>query len=144
MAITEGWRSATKRALAQTRHGRSLRKLVLAKTKRAAFSGRHVRAFYAGGGPCQHASQAAFVHCKIKQSVAFRCRGKLQLQCITVRTCGRADADSCARVTPYCSVWAVGYDISCGGSDPLGVHLCGVHVRARFSRPARAKGFCPL
>src|SRR5204863_3631728 len=60
--------------------------------------------------------QAPFLHCKIKQSVTFRCRGKLQLQCIDVGTCGRTDADSCARVTPYCSVWAVGYDISCGGT----------------------------
>src|SRR6267154_554820 len=24
------------------------------------------------------------------------------------------------------------------------VHFCGVHVRARLLRPARAKGFCPL
>ena len=28
-------------------------------------------------------------------------------------------SDSCARVTPYCSVLAVGYDISCGSFDPL-------------------------
>ena len=29
-------------------------------------------------------------------------------------TCGRNHADSCAGVTPYCSFFAVGYDISCG------------------------------
>src|SRR4051812_19724247 len=28
------------------------------------------------------------------------------------------DTDSCARVTPYCSVFNVEYDISCGSSDP--------------------------
>src|SRR5258706_13120053 len=51
-------------------------------------------------------------------SVHFRCGGKRALQCLDVGTCGRIAGDSCARVTPYCSVWAVGYDISCGGSDP--------------------------
>src|SRR6201985_3031142 len=30
-----------------------------------------------------------------------------------------ADPDSCAGVTAYCSVLDVGYDISCGSSDPL-------------------------
>ena|SRR5436309_5516050 len=52
------------------------------------------------------------------QSVTFRNSGKIALQCIDDGTCGRTAADSCAGVTPYCSVWAVGYDISCGSFDP--------------------------
>ena len=32
----------------------------------------------------------------------------------------KADPDSCAGVTAYCSVLDVGYDISCGSSDPKG------------------------
>ena len=51
-------------------------------------------------------------------SVGLRCGAKHALQCRDAGTCGRIGADSCARVPPYCSFWAVGYDISCGGSDP--------------------------
>src|ERR1700730_1732481 len=77
------------------------------------------------------------------QSVRLRCGGNVELQCLNDGTCGRASADSCAGVTPYCSVWAVGYDISCGSSDPW-ILVSGVHVRARLSRSARVKGFCVL
>ena len=66
----------------------------------------------------------------------LRCRGKIQLQCLTHRTCGRAHADSCARVTPYCSFWAVGYDISCGGSDPLS-RQCQAYTFGRAFRARR-------
>src|ERR1700694_5511686 len=44
---------------------------------------------------------------------------QIQLQCLNDGTCGRAHTDSCAGVTPYCSLWVVGYDILCGGFDPL-------------------------
>src|SRR3954471_17165094 len=47
-----------------------------------------------------------------------------------------SDADSCARVTAYCSLRAVGYDISCGGSDPLG-HMFVVNARARKNSARR-------
>src|SRR5580698_804527 len=73
--------------------------------------------------------------------VEFRCSGNTEKQYINDGTCGRRPSDSCAGVTAYCSVSAVGYDISCGGSDPLKSWCLCVHVRARFSRPARAKGF---
>ena len=78
-----------------------------------------------GGGRCQHATKPPFQHCKRAfcsarrvNSVGLRCGGKHALQCRDVGTCGRIGADSCARVPPYCSFWAVGYDISCGSSDP--------------------------
>jgi len=78
---------------------------------------------------------AAFLHCDKRQSVHFRCGGKHALQCLDVGTCGRLAADSCARVTPYCSVWAVGYDISCGSSDPL-ESMCSAYT---FGRDFRAR-----
>ncbi len=49
----------------------------------------------------------------------LRCRGKIPLQWLSDGTCGRTHTDSCAGVTPYCSLWPVGYDISCGSSDLL-------------------------
>ena len=76
------------------------------------------------------------------QPVNIRCRGKIALQGGSDGTCGRTHADSCAGVTPYCSFFPVGYDISCGSTVPLKSQMFGVNVRARFSRPARAKGFC--
>src|SRR3954471_10953173 len=51
-------------------------------------------------------------------------------------TCGRVDSDSCARVTPYCSVWAVGYDISCGSSDPKSP-FCTAYTSRRDFRARR-------
>ena len=56
--------------------------------------------------------------------------------------CGRAERHSCAGVTPYCSLWIVGYDISCGSINLHPFPVFGVNAGARFSRPARAKGFC--
>src|SRR5512140_2556383 len=46
-------------------------------------------------------------------------RKERTLQCLGDGTCGRTRADSCAGVTPYCSFFPVGYDISCGRIDPL-------------------------
>jgi hypothetical protein len=40
------------------------------------------------------------------------------------------DPDSCAGVTAYCSVYPVGYDISCDSKQILLVLWFGVNVRA--------------
>src|ERR1700681_1608107 len=78
------------------------------------FRGGTWQPFYARGDNCQPVTPQPAL------PLTFRCRGKIQLQCLADGTCGRTHADSCAGVTPYCSLWAVGYDISCGSSDPLG------------------------
>src|SRR5205823_1913456 len=76
------------------------------------------------GSTCEHSMRTAISVNRAcggqPAPLTFRCRGKIQLQCLDDGTCGRAHADSSAGVTPYCSLCPVGYDISCGSSDPLG------------------------
>lgn len=69
-----------------------------------------------------------------------RGRTKSEFICFPSRTCGRAGAESCAGVTPYCSLWAVRYDISCGSLNFEFLRY-GLTLVALVRR-ARAKGFC--
>ena len=86
------------------------------KTKRAAFSGQHVELFYAQEDGCQPVGGRE----TRKGPVS---RKERTLQCLADGTCGRTRADSCAGVTPYCSFFPVGYDISCGSTILL-VAIC--------------------
>src|SRR6476646_9176547 len=74
--------------------------------------------------------------------LTLRCRGKIQLQWLGDGTCGRTHADSCAGVTPYCSLWAVGYDISCGSSDPLSPTVRRTRSGA-LAAPGEGQGILP-
>src|ERR1700753_3492782 len=76
------------------------------------------------------------------RSVNDRCRKNPAVQGISGGTCGCTHADSCARVTPYCSFFFVGYDISCGSCYSSYVAIVLRKTFERFLRSARAKGFC--
>ena len=56
--------------------------------------------------------------CEPVQTVGFRCVDN-PIATLNRWNMWNAKADSCAGVTAYCSVLAVGYDISCGSSDSL-------------------------
>jgi hypothetical protein len=95
------------------------------------FRGGTWQAFYAGGGHCQPVTRRPSPLCQVPSAKSPlpsppqaspstrspRDAGlpRKPLRCLNDGTCGRNHADSCAGVTPYCSLWAVGYDISCGG-----------------------------
>src|SRR5579862_2201376 len=94
------------------------------ENKRAAFSGRHVLAHFKRTAKPVNMPESA--DCKPKpartipegrnRNPAWH-KGFFTLH--TQRNMWNASADSCAGVTAYCSVFPVGYDISCGSFDPL-------------------------
>src|SRR3984885_1757538 len=115
MAITEGWSPPR---CAQGSHRRPDPE----KQNVPPFRGGTWQAFYAGGGHCQPLTRRPDLSDEPPCDARVAC-GKIRLPCFNDGTCGRNHADSCAGVTPYCSLWAVGYDISCGGFNPY-LSLC--------------------
>jgi hypothetical protein len=72
--------------------------------------------FYAQAGWSQCCAAAPFGECKVRE---IPVKSKNNIATLTAWNMWTGESDSCAGVTPYCSVLFVGYDISCGSFDPL-------------------------